>query len=75
MLEVRDFEGAKLADDEAARAYAIACVRSVAADTVAKGHLTASHRIVVQNGQRQLVGELRFDAAVETRPKSLSLSS
>jgi hypothetical protein len=50
MLEVRDFEGAKLADDEAARAYAIACVRSVAADTVAKGHLTASHRIVVQNG-------------------------
>ena len=63
-----DFEGAELADDQAARTYAITAARSLAADTVSKGHFTRSHRIVIQDGQREPVGEVRFDEAVEVRP-------
>ena len=62
-----DFEGAELADDRAARAYAVAAARSLAADTVSRGHFTASHRIMIQDEQRELVGEVRFDEAVQLR--------
>ena len=62
-----DFEGTELADDEAARAYATAAARSLAGETVSKGHLTRSHRVVIQNAQREEVGEVRFDEAVEIR--------
>ena len=63
-----DYEGAELADDEAARAYAVAAARSLAAAAVASGHFTASDRIVILNARREPVGELRFDEAVELRP-------
>jgi hypothetical protein len=63
-----DFEGAELADDRAARAYAIVAARALAADTVSKGHFTTSHRIVIQNEHREPVCEVRFDEAVELRP-------
>jgi hypothetical protein len=62
-----DFEGAELADDEAARAYATAAARSLAGETVSKGHFTRSHRVIIQNAQREPLGEVRFDEAVEIR--------
>jgi len=62
-----DFEGAELADDEAARAYAVAAARSLAGETVSKGHLTRSDRVVIQDAQRKPIGEVRFDEAVEIR--------
>jgi hypothetical protein len=62
-----DDEGAELADAEAARAYAVKAVRALAADTVLHGHFTASHRIEFVDGEREPVGTVRFDEAVEIR--------
>jgi hypothetical protein len=63
-----DFEGTELADDGAARSFAIAAARDMAADSVSRGHLAASDRIVIQNERREPIGEIRFDEAVQLRP-------
>jgi hypothetical protein len=63
-----DFEGSELADDAAAHAYGIAGARSLAADTVLKGHIGLSHRIEIVNAARQPVSTVTFKEAVEIRP-------
>jgi hypothetical protein len=62
-----DDEGAELVDHEAAMARGVKEARMLAADTVSKGHLTRHHRIEVRNKQREGVGSIRFDEAVEIR--------
>ena len=62
-----DDEGVQLADEEAARAHAIKEARTMAADSVSKGHLTVSHRIDFVDEKRNLVGSVRFDEAVDVR--------
>jgi hypothetical protein len=62
-----DDEGVDLADDDAARAHAVKEARAMAADSVSKGHLTVSHRIDFVDEQRNPVGTIRFDEAVDIR--------
>ena len=63
-----DFEGAELADAAAARAYAILAARSLAAETVAHGHIGLSHRIEIVNAAREPVDIVTFAEAVDVRP-------
>jgi hypothetical protein len=62
-----DDEGAELIDASAARAHAIKAARSLAADTVSKGHIVGHHRIEVEDADHQLVDTVRFDDAVDMR--------
>ena len=62
-----DDEGVELADDEAAHAHAIKEARQMAADTVMHGHFSRSHRIEFADADRQVVGNVRFDEAVDLR--------
>jgi hypothetical protein len=62
-----DFEGAELADDRAAHAYAVVAARALAADTVSQGHLGLTHRIVIVNEARAPVDTVSFGEAVEVR--------
>ncbi|MFL6830298.1 MAG: DUF6894 family protein [Sphingomicrobium sp.] len=62
-----DEEGVELADAAAARAHALEEARHMAADSVAHGHFTGSHRIEFLDSEREAVGSLRFDEAVEVR--------
>jgi len=62
-----DFEGMELADAQAAHAYAVQAARSLAADTVSHGHLTAKHRIEIVDAAREQVGEVTFGEAVTIR--------
>ncbi len=63
-----DDEGAELADVEAAQAHAVKAARALAAETVLHGHLTGSHRIDIVDADRNPVGSVRFDEAVEIKP-------
>jgi hypothetical protein len=63
-----DYEGADLADDDAARAHGIKEARSMAAQCVLEGHLTASHYVEVVDANRDNVATIRFDEAVDLRP-------
>ena len=63
-----DDEGVELANNDAARAHAMKEARSMAADSVRQGHLTASHRIEYLDENRTCVGTVRFDEAVDFRP-------
>jgi hypothetical protein len=63
-----DPEGAELADDHAARAYAVKAVRSLAAETVLHGPLAGHHRVEVVDENRNLVDTVRFDEGVEIKP-------
>jgi hypothetical protein len=63
-----DFEGQELADDQAARAYAITAARGLAAETVLHGHLGLSHRIDIVNEAREPIGSVTFADAVQLRP-------
>jgi hypothetical protein len=63
-----DDEGAQLADDHAARAYAVKAARSLAADTVLRGHLVGHHRVEFVDAHQNPVGEVRFDEAVQIKP-------
>jgi hypothetical protein len=63
-----DDEGAELADNQAALAHAVKQARAMAAETVLHGHLAQSHRIECVDADRKLVGNVRFDQAVEIRP-------
>jgi hypothetical protein len=62
-----DFEGVDLVNYQAAHAYAIQAARSLAADTVSKGHLIADHRIEIVDADRQPIGEVTFGEAVTIR--------
>jgi hypothetical protein len=62
-----DFEGTNLADDTAARAYAVSSARSLAADTVARGHLGLSHWIEIADEAREPMGIVTFADAVDVR--------
>jgi len=64
----QDPEGMELADDDAARAFAIKQIRALAADTVLHGHFTASHRLEILDVERNPVATMRFDEAVDLRP-------
>ena len=63
-----DEEGTELADEHAARAYAVKAVRSLAADTVRKGHLVGHHRVEFVDKAQNPIGEVRFDEAVDIKP-------
>ena len=63
----QDDEGVELADVRAAHARAIKEVRALAAETASKGHLTRHHRIEIEDEDRNPVGTVRFDEAVEIR--------
>ncbi len=60
-----DLEGSLLADDVAARAYAVDAARSLAADYVRNGFFPLYHRIVVENAARAPVAQVTFREAVE----------
>jgi len=62
-----DEEGATLADGHAAHAYAIKAARSLAAETVSKGHLTLSHWIEIQDADHAPILRVTFGDAVEIR--------
>ena len=66
--ETFDDEGKELADLDAAIAYATAGVRSLAADTVSKGHLIGHHRIEIVDHDGKLLRTVRFDDAVDIQP-------
>lgn len=63
-----DPEGAELADDHAARAYAVKAVRALASETVRQGHLAAHHRVEVVDENQKLIDTVRFDEGVEIKP-------
>ncbi len=63
-----DHEGAELADDHAARAYAVKAARALAAETVLHGHFAGHHRVEYVDAEQNPVGAVRFDEAVELRP-------
>lgn len=63
-----DPEGAELADDAAAHAYAVRAARSLAADTVSMGHLGLSHCINIQNEAREAIGTVTFGDAIKITP-------
>jgi hypothetical protein len=63
-----DDQGAELADEHAARAYAVKAVRSLASETVRHGHLVGSHRVEIVDSKQNHVGEVRFDEAVDIKP-------
>ena len=60
-----DEEGAELADEHAARAYAVKAVRELAAETVLHGHLIGHHRVEYVDAGQKPLGKVRFDEAVE----------
>ena len=63
-----DYEGAELADEHAARAYAVQAVRELAAETALHGHLIGHHRVEYVDTAQNPLGEVRFDEAVEISP-------
>lgn len=60
-----DEEGADLADEHAARAYAVKAVRELAAETALHGHLVGHHRVEYVDAGQKVLGEVRFDEAVK----------
>jgi hypothetical protein len=63
-----DYEGAELADDHAARAFAIRAARAMAAETVSHGHLIGHHRIEIVDKDQKLIDTVRFDEAIAISP-------
>ena len=62
-----DAEGTELASLQAAHAYAIMAARSLAAETVSKGHLVLNHRVEIQDADDRSVGTVTFGEAVDVR--------
>lgn len=60
-----DEEGVELADEHAARAFAVKAVRELAAETTLHGHLIGHHRVEYVDAKQSRLGEVRFDEAVE----------
>jgi hypothetical protein len=63
-----DHEGIELADDRAARSYAVQQVRAVAADSVLNGHITASRWLEIVDEDLAAIACVRVDEAVDFRP-------
>ena len=63
-----DEEGVVLADEHAARAYAVKAVRELAAETALHGHLVGHHRVEYVDAGQNPLGEVRFDQAVKISP-------
>lgn len=63
-----DEEGVELANEHAARAFAVKSVRELAADTALRGHLVGHHRVEYVDADQNPLGEVRFDEAVEISP-------
>ena len=63
-----DDEGYELRDVTAARAHAIKSARSLISENVSHGHLTRHHRIEILDADRQVVGNVTFEEAVDIRP-------
>ena len=63
-----DEEGIVLANEHAARAYAVKGVRELAAATALNGHFVGHHRVEYVDIAQNPLGEVRFDEAVEIRP-------
>jgi hypothetical protein len=62
-----DEEGAELRDAHAARAHAIKAARSLAADTVSRGHIVGHHRIEIEDESHKIIDTVRFDEAVDMK--------
>lgn len=60
-----DEEGVELADEHAARAFAVKAVRDLASETTLHGHLVGHHRVEYVDKQQKKLGEVRFDEAVD----------
>lgn len=60
-----DEEGAELADEHAARAFAVKAVRELAAETTLHGHFVGHHRVEYVDADQKPLGTVRFDEAVE----------
>jgi hypothetical protein len=63
-----DDEGAELADRDAAHAHAVKAARSLAAETVRRGHLVRDHRVDISDADHKPLGSVRFGEAVDIRP-------
>lgn len=63
-----DDEGKEFPNLQAAAAYAEAGARSLAADTVTKGHLVGHHRIEIVDAEGMVLKTVRFDQAVDIQP-------
>lgn len=66
-VEVRDDEGIELADDAAARGFAITNARDMAAHSVRGGRLNLTHSIEVVAANRRAVTIVSFSDAVAVR--------
>jgi hypothetical protein len=62
-----DFEGVDLADEHAALAFAVQAARSLAADTVGRGHLYTDHYVEIVDESRETIGKVTFGDAVVIR--------
>ena len=58
-----DDDGAELADEHAARAYAVKATRELAGETARHGHLVGHHRVEYVDADQKLLGTVRFDEA------------
>jgi hypothetical protein len=63
-----DDEGKDLANLDAAITHGIAGARSLAADTVLRGHLIGHHRVEIVDDEGNLLHTVRFDEAVNIQP-------
>lgn len=67
---VEDEEGQALADDEAARAEAIAAARDIMAAELRNGELDLGSFIEVENSERKLLFTITFADAVTIRERA-----
>ena len=66
-IHTNDEEGVELVDDEAARRHATHEARTMAAESVRKGHLDLSHYIEVATDSGTSLFRLTFGEVVEVR--------
>lgn len=66
-IDVLDLEGSEHDDDAAAKAYGVAAVRALAAETATRGYVTRHHRLEIEDAAHLPVATIRFDEAVEIR--------
>jgi hypothetical protein len=68
-IDSPDDEGLELPNLEAARTYAVKCVRDLIGETVAhKGQIRLSHRIDVEDENGRVLDTVRFGEAVTIKP-------
>jgi hypothetical protein len=67
-FESMDDEGMEFPTLRAAIDHAVAGVRSLAAETVAEGHLVCHHRVDIADDAGTILVAVRFDEAIIIRP-------